>query len=215
MDNNTLERYFNTVSSSHRVMLDVVNTLKQQEETIRQLADLPARGNTNEQPTVQTNRTVPNMYFPVPTRPSENGARVYYPTRTNAFTELFAEHLRNTINNSTPVVVRPTELQIEQATENMLFSELPPEVERIYTCPVSHDTFRNNSEITRICHCGHYFGREAIMTWFSMNVHCPICRYDIRDDTAAEEGEDPTHENDTQEPTPSNTALYYEFDFTF
>lgn len=209
MDNNTLERYFNTVLSSHRVMLDAVNTLKQQEETIRQLANLPARENTNEQPYVQT---APNMYFPVPTRPYENGARVYYPNRTNTFTELFAQHLRNAINNSTPVVVRPTELQIEQATENMLFSELPPEVERIYTCPVSHDTFRNNSEITRICHCGHYFGREAIMTWFSMNVHCPICRYDIRNVTAEDE---PSPTNDMEDPAPQNTALYYEFDFSF
>lgn len=211
MDNNTLDRYFTTVLSSHRVMLDTINTLKQQEETIRQLAHLPARVNTNEQPFVHTNRTVPNMYFPVPLRPSTNGASVYYPNRTNAFTEVFTQHLMNAINNSPPVVVRPTELQIEQATENMLFSELPPEVERVYTCPVSHDTFNDNSEITRICHCGHYYGREAIMTWFSMNVHCPICRYDIRNVPA----EDLTHENEAEEPTSSNTALYYEFDFSF
>lgn len=206
MDNNTLERYFNTVLSSHRVMLYTINTLKQQEETIRQLAHLPARENTSEQPFASTNRTSPYVYFPIPTRPSVNN-------RTNVLTELFSQNILNALNNlpdNSSSGVIPTELQIEQSTEDMLFSELPEEVERVYTCPVSHDTFQDNSEITRICHCGHYFGRQAIMRWFSMNAHCPICRYDIRNVPAATEELSPS-----EDPAAPNTALLYEFDFSF
>lgn len=197
MDNNILEQYLTTLSSSHRIMLSAIHTLNQQEETIRQLVSLPARENTQN---------------PI------NREHVYPFTisRTNALSELLSQSIVNALNNASPVVLRPTDLQIQQATEHLLFSELPEDIEKIYTCPVSHDTFNDNSEITRICHCGHYFGREAIMRWFSLNVHCPICRYDIRNMPTTSESSQA--EDYQPEPNPSSTnenAIYYTFDVMY
>jgi hypothetical protein len=108
------------------------------------------------------------------------------------------------------VVVRATDAEIQQATEHMLFSELPEDIERVYTCPVSHDSFHDNSEITRICHCGHYFGREAIMRWFTMNVHCPICRFDIRNTSVSNTAD----EEDQADEEPTN-GIFYEVDVMY
>ena len=80
-----------------------------------------------------------------------------------------------------PVVVRASPEVISQATENLLFSELPNDIQRYQSCPVSHEPFTDNTEITRIRSCGHYFSRPAFRQWFDINVHCPICRQDIRD----------------------------------
>lgn len=218
MENNTLEQYFSMVSSSHRVMLHTINTLRQQEETIRQLVNLPATPNTyherveEEANTSQSNRTRIPLFYPFRMQASQDSR-----DRANALSELFSQTIVDTLNNLNPVVVRPTDLQIQQATENMLFSDLPEDIEKVYTCPVSHDTFNNNSDVTRIRHCGHYFGREAIMRWFTINVHCPICRYDIRnlsteeEDTALPDEDAPSN---VEQPTSEN-VVYYEFDVMY
>lgn len=211
MENNMLDQYFSLVSSSHRVMLHTINTLRHQEETIRQLANLPTRSNTDNEDirTSQNNRSrIPLVYpFRMPNTSDHD--------RTNALSELFNQTIVDALNNLNPVVVRPTDLQIQQATENMLFSDLPEDIEKVDTCPVSHDTFNNNSDITRIRHCGHYFGKDAIMRWFTINVHCPICRYDIRnlpceEDTTPAEDDLPS----SSEPTTDN-VVYYEFDVRY
>jgi len=206
MDNHALEQYFSSVLSSHRVMLDAMNTLKQQEETIRQLARLPRREGIETPSNTSLNTSVPTQV------PLYNTTRRVFPIRTpqsNQLSEMLNQSIVDVLNNLTPVVVRPTELQIEHATETMLFSELPSDIEKVYSCPVSHELFNDNSEITRICHCGHYFGKEAIMRWFSMNVRCPICRYDIRTATTdADEDEDEATDTDTRADTNATETPY-------
>jgi hypothetical protein len=75
------------------------------------------------------------------------------------------------------VIVRPTAIQFERATQSILYDNTLVEA----TCPITLETFQENDEICRIRHCGHTFKRQAIQSWFQRNVRCPVCRYDIRE----------------------------------
>ncbi len=95
------------------------------------------------------------------------------------FTEPFSNLLNqfpNNFNNLSPVVVRPSQQQIENATEQINNTETSQVI-----CPITQETFNENTLIIRIIHCQHCFSREAIMNWFNRSVLCPVCRYDIRD----------------------------------
>lgn len=102
----------------------------------------------------------------------------------SSIAELFAQAILNSMGNLgplSPVIVRPTRRTIELATEDILFSEIPSNIDRYQHCPISHESFQANTPITRIIRCGHYFERESIARWFETSCHCPICRADIRD----------------------------------
>jgi hypothetical protein len=74
------------------------------------------------------------------------------------------------------VVVRPTNEQIDNATEYILFTnELSHNA-----CPITLEPFQEGERVCRIIHCGHIFRETGLREWFQRNVRCPVCRYDIR-----------------------------------
>ena len=79
---------------------------------------------------------------------------------------------------SDPVVVAPTQQQIENATNRTTFDAIgnPPNV----SCPISLDRFENEDSVMVIRPCGHVFQPQSLRRWFRTNVRCPVCRYDIR-----------------------------------
>ena len=77
-----------------------------------------------------------------------------------------------------PVVIRPTEQQIETATRRTSYSDVIRPVNS--RCPITLNEFSDNSEVVMIIHCGHLFSPNELINWFRHNVRCPICRYDIR-----------------------------------
>jgi len=82
------------------------------------------------------------------------------------------------------VVIRPNARQIEQATETVICNES----HTIHNnCPITLEPFIIGEEISRIRHCSHTFKKTALMNWFSRNVRCPVCRYDIREYTGINE----------------------------
>ena len=73
-----------------------------------------------------------------------------------------------------PVIVRPSERQVQLASsviENLITNEI---------CSICQDTMEGTQQIRRINHCNHTFHNTCIMTWFRRNVHCPVCRHDVR-----------------------------------
>jgi hypothetical protein len=105
------------------------------------------------------------------------------PGRTTTIADVFAAAIMSEMNNLTPVVVRPSEYQINNATETISFSSILENERRYDRCPISHEPFTENSTVTRIRHCGHYFEPVSLTTLFRNSVRCPVCRYDIRDYT--------------------------------
>jgi hypothetical protein len=77
-----------------------------------------------------------------------------------------------------PVLVTPTQNQIRNAIETIVFSEIiDPNNTR---CPISLIPFEVDDTVTRIRYCGHIYLGEYLTVWFNQNVRCPLCRYDIR-----------------------------------
>jgi len=100
-------------------------------------------------------------------------SRIYNTPMYNSRTTRFE---RNTPNYE-DVVVRPTNDQIASALETYLYGSL----DESHTCPITLEPIVEGEEVCRIRHCGHIFKKNAIYGWFSQNVRCPVCRFDIRD----------------------------------
>lgn len=64
-------------------------------------------------------------------------------------------------------------------------------------CAICQDTIDSGQEMRRINHCGHFFHKECIDTWFTAGVHCPTCRHDVRE--TSHSGDSVTGVNETEE----------------
>ncbi len=78
-----------------------------------------------------------------------------------------------------PVPVRPTQAQID---ENTTVGNLVSDTD--HTCAICQDTLQSTQEGRKLNACGHWFHKSCIDTWLEGNVHCPVCRHDIREPLA-------------------------------
>ena len=154
-DNYVLENYIASVTESRRVITNAMSILSQQENLLQSII----RGNTNSNLPMRINR------HNVPLRP-------IWQTR-------YGSQQRETVDNVLPTHPTPSNDASSNPTEDLLFVDVP-ENDRYESCPITYEEFTNESEITRIRHCGHYFSRQAITRWLTTNNHCPICRHVIR-----------------------------------
>lgn len=75
-----------------------------------------------------------------------------------------------------PVEVRPT---AEQIMANTTVGNLVSDED--HSCAICQDTLTPEQEGRKLNACGHWFHRNCIDTWFDRDVHCPVCRHDIRE----------------------------------
>ena len=80
-----------------------------------------------------------------------------------------------------PVIIRPT---AEQIAENTTVGNLVSDTE--HACAICQDTLTSEQEGRKLNACGHWFHKNCIDTWLQGNVHCPVCRHDIREAAPAE-----------------------------
>ena len=100
---------------------------------------------------------------------------------TNATTNSLMSILLNAVTSMPrtdlePVVVRPEPQTIDRATT--LRSAREEDEQEV--CSVCQDEYTEGQAIRSITHCSHMFHKSCIDQWFERNVHCPVCRYDIR-----------------------------------
>jgi len=76
-----------------------------------------------------------------------------------------------------PVTVRPTQAQIADSIE-----EFP---NASSNCAICQEAISSGG--CRIRQCGHVYHRACALSWFSLSVRCPVCRFDIRE--ARQEGQ--------------------------
>jgi hypothetical protein len=79
------------------------------------------------------------------------------------------------INFMEPIRIVPSEAQVTSAT-TIETSQTEGDL-----CAICQDTIRIADEKRIIRTCNHGFHRSCIDTWFQENVHCPVCRFDIRE----------------------------------
>jgi len=146
---------------------------------------------------VPTQYTAPSSYAPAATVPAPpplpTRNTFEFPATTNVISALLAglgdvNSVENSIyqillrpsiprvprNFMEPVIVRPTQEQITAATRLGSPND-PSEV-----CTICQDTIEANQPARLINYCEHWFHTNCIDVWFQQNVHCPVCRHDIR-----------------------------------
>jgi hypothetical protein len=77
-----------------------------------------------------------------------------------------------------PVVIFPTQAQIENATRIATFGDIVNPINT--SCPISLERFNDDDQVIIIRYCGHIFSVDELNQWFRNRVKCPVCRYDIR-----------------------------------
>lgn len=164
-----------------RVCLEIVDSLEHHNslhrrsvfEDLRQRNGPGMRAPEQQRP---TNTTIPQG------RPSANPLvwNTYtYPILPTSRETIFNRTIRATIpTNFQDVIVRPTYEEVLNATQDILFNRQNDNLNT--SCPITLEEFRNGDLLTQIRQCGHIFSQSAIQNWFSRNVRCPVCRYDIR-----------------------------------
>lgn len=191
MTSRILQNYLDHCNSSHELLTQAHSILLQQERNISNILQTqnipniqrnsqyinPTNTNTNINTNINNNNSFLRNRNIRSFRDIGDISRL---NRNNRY--LYTIPLQYNLRNFlSPVTVRPTEQQISNATESILYSTIN---EPTYTsCPISYEDFNTDSEVLRILHCGHYFEPNSLRTWFRTNVRCPICRYDIRDYT--------------------------------
>jgi hypothetical protein len=80
-----------------------------------------------------------------------------------------------------PVEVRPTP---EQIAANTTVGNLVSDTD--HSCAICQDTLTAEQEGRKLNACGHWFHKACIDTWLNGNVHCPVCRHDIREPAQAQ-----------------------------
>ncbi len=75
-----------------------------------------------------------------------------------------------------PVLIRPTAQQIQDASRVDTLAVGSSDI-----CAICQDSFAAHSNRRTLTVCAHAFHMNCIDTWFEQNVHCPVCRHDIRD----------------------------------
>ena len=78
-----------------------------------------------------------------------------------------------------PVVVRPTQEQITAASETH-------NAEENMFCCICQCNIQPQEIVRRLNACNHSFHARCLDTWFEQDVHCPICRHDIRETNTTE-----------------------------
>lgn len=126
---------------------------------------------------------------------------------TNTIRSGFNQFRNNVQNRFEDVIVRPTNFQINNAIENFVFDPNEVYSNRQYArilsldvscCPITMTEFEPGNIVSRIKTCRHIFSKDALTSWFSRNVRCPICRFDIR--------ETPINIQNPVQETPTNTT---------
>ena len=77
-----------------------------------------------------------------------------------------------------PVIVRPTQEQVERGTEYIVYNS--DGVSAVH-CPIDLQPFLEGERVMRIRHCNHLFRPNNLLRWFETNTNCPLCRFDIRE----------------------------------
>lgn len=127
----------------------------------------------------------------------------------NANTNYTNRHdVNNQVDNMfsflTDVPVFPSTQQILRATRLIRFDTIHNPLNE--SCPISLERFSEEDVVTQILFCGHIFNTEQLDNWFSGNVRCPVCRYDIRSNIPEqEEKEEEEKEGEEERITPNNT----------
>jgi hypothetical protein len=124
-----------------------------------------------EQP-IQDSRLITNALLSLLRIPTTGLTRTY---EMDTFGAILGQG-RNMDQFLQPVVVHPTP---EQIAANTTLGRLVSDTD--HACAICQDALTSEQEGRKLNACGHWFHKNCIDTWLERDVHCPVCRHDIRE----------------------------------
>jgi len=162
--NDNMHDYNNNVQDILRIFNRLLDTPVENENI---LSDISLNTFINNRPNIYNNPT-----------PNRNSYHLRFSNlRRPSNTIIRRTDVMDQINNLEDVIVRPTNAEIEIATEVFNWSDRLSQT----CCPITLDRFNQGEAVRRIRYCRHVFQNNALMSWFERNTRCPVCRYDIRE----------------------------------
>lgn len=135
------------------------------------------RGVSGRAAALESDIDVLTALFSLPTIPINNATRTS-PTINSLFGANEILSLLTNSLNFQDVLVIPTTSQIEAASRIILHIDVPADE----NCAICQEhTIPGQQSSWRRLHCSHQFHTSCIMSWFQRDVHCPVCRSDIRE----------------------------------
>lgn len=178
------QRYYSTATGTAGPRQETVNTRNRERNRRRRqnrARNRIARNNVNEN---NQNVVAQNLNDPAYIIPN------FSQNQTTALLDIFEQLLpaNNIVYNLTlprtttttrfsdPVLVTPTAEQVEAGSTLRTSLGLVD-----LSCAVCQQAVTEGEIIRRLLHCNHQYHKDCIDTWFQRNVHCPVCRHDIRE----------------------------------
>jgi hypothetical protein len=124
---------------------------------------------------VQPMRSPPQNAFLSSRSSSASPARINADFLRNLVVAAIIDPSFNNAAFEEPVLVTPSVQQLASST-----TIITAAVDLETPCAVCQDAMNQGQELRSLNVCGHAFHTTCIDTWFQRNVHCPVCRHDIR-----------------------------------
>jgi len=231
LENRVVTSYLDFVETSNSSLHNIIDIINQQQSSYNEILNRYSRPTPFSRPTPYS-RTTP-ISRPTPyyrPRPTQNNSTYNSEPYTYRYTPPSNLNLNNILQSflSSNVTVRPSQEQIELASRRVIFNTIENPLN--LTCPINQIEFNSTDEVIQLIHCRHIFSTTSILQWFERNVHCPLCRHDIRDstentattenteNTETTENAEPTETTEntaTTETTETDTSDQYTFEFVF
>lgn len=151
------EDYINRISEIHRIAMESHNSF------MRLVCPVLSRNESPYYNTGSTNRNIGDL----------NLNDIFRGNMTPITIDL--TNLFNTTSNNEV----PTNQEIENACELLIYSEIPEAEQTTTICPIDRQPFLPNDNVLRIRHCRHYFREANLRQNFQNNSLCPLCRHNI------------------------------------
>jgi hypothetical protein len=139
-------------------------------------------GDDEEDQPIQDSRLITNALLSLLRIPTTGLTRTY---DIDAFGTILGQG-RNMDQFLQPVVVHPT---AEQIAANTTVGRLVSDTD--HACAICQDALTAEQEGRKLNACGHWFHKNCIDTWLERDVHCPVCRHDIREPMRTNSPEQP------------------------
>lgn len=106
---------------------------------------------------------------------NRNGSFTMVDNVITSFLNTLSSTTRSGVMNTRP----PTQSEIQQATRQMVYSEIDNALSEEAICPISFVPFQPETQVTQIIPCRHVFASEPLQRWLTQSPQCPVCRYNI------------------------------------
>ena len=174
------------ISSSNRwdrLMLQQILDMNERVVNMNQMiSDRLVRSNRQEQSRVYLYSNMPQNY----SHRSAFQHPSFYPPHVRGSDEenqAAASLLNLLMGNSfqSTTQVPPSQADIDASVTLTTFGMLSEELRNSQTtCPITHENFTSDTEVTLINSCNHVFNQNAAIRWLRSHGTCPVCRQDIR-----------------------------------